>query len=49
MANGRVGGRLSDNVHYRVYGKWFERDASFHPSLAPFDDWLQGIPMPVVV
>ena len=28
----RYGGQVDDNLHYRVYGKWFERDNAFLPS-----------------
>jgi iron complex outermembrane receptor protein len=41
FANARVGGGAGD-VHYRVYGKWFERDASFHSTQPQTDDWRQG-------
>ena len=43
FANARVGGKSGENVHYRVYGKWFERDASFVPGASEAaDDWRQG-------
>ena len=38
----RVGGRLGDNAHYRVYGKWFERDRGYVPTGTAQDDWRQG-------
>ncbi|NQT13831.1 MAG: TonB-dependent receptor [Planctomycetes bacterium] len=38
----RVGGRLGDDAHYRVYGKWFERDRGFMPTGNAPDDWRQG-------
>ncbi len=39
----RYGGVTSGNVHYRVYGKHFERAAGFSPDpTGPHDDWRQG-------
>ena len=38
---GRYGGRLGDAGAYRVYGKYFDRDAAFHPEAGDFDDWHQ--------
>ncbi len=35
----RYGGKLGDDVHYRVYGRYFERDAGFNGSTADFDSW----------
>jgi iron complex outermembrane receptor protein len=37
----RYGGQLGDDLHWRVYGKQFERDGGFFPG-AEFDDWRQG-------
>lgn len=42
FASARVGGRSGENLHYRVYGKWFERDASLNTVGPQFDDWRQG-------
>lgn len=41
-ANVRQGGELGDDAHYRVYGKWFERDRSFESNGAAHDDWRMG-------
>ena len=47
FATFRFGGQLGDNLHYRVYGKWFERDSGFsiqnfaNANLA-HDDWRAG-------
>jgi iron complex outermembrane receptor protein len=38
----RVGGQAADDVHYRVYGKWFERGPTGHRIGPEFDDWRQG-------
>lgn len=35
----RYGSQLSDDGHYRVYAKGFERDESFGQSPAPLDAW----------
>lgn len=35
----RYGGALGEQLHYRVYGKFFNRDALFHPTGSDFDDW----------
>ena len=37
----RYGGRLGGEGAYRVYGKYFDRDAAFHPATADFDGWHQ--------
>ncbi len=42
FAAARVGKQAGENVHYRVYGKWFERDFSFHGGGRRVDDWRQG-------
>lgn len=39
FATFRFGGQLGDNLHYRVYGKWFERDSSFSIVDLAHDDW----------
>jgi iron complex outermembrane receptor protein len=38
----RYGGRLGDRAHYRVFGRYFERDATFSLDQASADDWLAG-------
>jgi iron complex outermembrane receptor protein len=38
----RHGGRIGSRAHYRVYGKYFSRDASFHETPPDFDDWHQA-------
>lgn len=38
----RYGGRSGENLHYRVYAKYFDRDAGFHPDGVDFDDWRMG-------
>jgi iron complex outermembrane receptor protein len=38
----RYGGRVGDNLQYRVYGKWFERDRGFNLGGDARDDWRQG-------
>jgi len=39
----RYGGVTPGGVHYRVYGKHFERAAGFSPdATGPHDDWRQG-------
>ncbi len=35
----RYGGAVGEKLHYRVYGKFFNRDATFHPDGDEFDDW----------
>ena len=42
----RYGGKIGDNLAYRAYGKWFERESLYtnfdrviNPSLRPDDDW----------
>ncbi|TAK07743.1 MAG: hypothetical protein EPO39_05935, partial [Candidatus Manganitrophaceae bacterium] len=35
----RYGGAVGEQLHYRVYGKFFNRDALFHPTGSDFDDW----------
>jgi iron complex outermembrane recepter protein len=37
----RHGGRVGD-VHYRVYGKGFERDAAFSRDVRDYDGWAMG-------
>lgn len=38
-ARARYGGTVSDKGSYRVYGKYFRRDAAFHATDGDFDDW----------
>lgn len=38
----RYGGQINADTHYRVYGKWFERDKFTNPSAASHDDWRMG-------
>jgi iron complex outermembrane recepter protein len=42
FTNARVGGQAGENVHYRVYGKWFDRDETFVATRPASDDWRQG-------
>jgi iron complex outermembrane recepter protein len=42
LAEARVGGRLGGSAHGRVYAKYADRDAAFHPDGADFDDWHLG-------
>ena len=42
FATFRFGGQLGDNLHYRVYGKWFERDTLFGVGGDPHDQWRGG-------
>ena len=41
FAGARYGGRLG-SVDYRVYAKYFDRDAAFHPDGHDFDAWHMG-------
>ncbi|MBN2578599.1 MAG: TonB-dependent receptor [Pirellulales bacterium] len=38
----RCGGGNGDDLHYRFYGKWFERGAGFNPDGPAYDDWRQA-------
>lgn len=42
FATFRFGGKLGENLHYRAYGKWFERDTSFALADLAHDDWRSG-------
>ena len=42
FATARYGGRIGDNAHYRIYGKWFERDTGFASADNAHDDWRMG-------
>jgi iron complex outermembrane recepter protein len=35
----RYGGTIADKGSYRVYGKYFRRDAAFHPTTDDYDAW----------
>jgi iron complex outermembrane receptor protein len=35
----RYGGKIGQRGHYRVYGKYFDRDAAFHSATGDFDGW----------
>jgi len=39
FVNARYGGKAGESGHYRVYAKYFERDAEFHPDGDDFDAW----------
>ncbi|MBN2024784.1 MAG: TonB-dependent receptor [Pirellulales bacterium] len=38
----RAGSQAGKDLHYRVYGKWFERGAGFSADNPAYDDWRQG-------
>jgi iron complex outermembrane receptor protein len=38
----RYGGEIGHSLYYRVYGKFFNRDAGFHRNTSDFDDWYMG-------
>ena len=38
----RFGGKIGENVNYRVYGKWFDRDKSFSADGLASDEWHAG-------
>lgn len=38
----RYGAAVRENLHYRVYAKYFNRDAGFHQTGNDFDDWQMG-------
>ncbi|HEY2930931.1 MAG TPA: TonB-dependent receptor [Acidobacteriota bacterium] len=42
FAGFRYGGHAHSGVNYRVYGKFFNRDAFFHRTGTDFDDWRMG-------
>lgn len=42
FATARYGGRAGADLSYRVYGKWFERDAGVLPGQTAQDDWRQA-------
>lgn len=42
FAGFRYGGQRGDRFHYRVYGKYFDRDESYVHVGEEYDDWQQG-------
>ncbi len=42
MTTARWGGKINDDLSYRVYGKWYERGTGFNPKGDARDDWRQG-------
>jgi iron complex outermembrane receptor protein len=42
FTNARTGGRMGDDLYYRVYGKWFERGPGILDDMAATDDWRQA-------
>jgi iron complex outermembrane receptor protein len=38
----RFGGRIGDRGYYRVFGKYFDRDATFNTNRVSSDDWNTG-------
>jgi len=38
----RYGGAAGEKGHYRLYGKYFERDASYSMTGDNYDDWRMG-------
>jgi len=38
----RYGGRLGDDLYYRIYGKYFDTVGGFDPDGPPTDDWHMG-------
>lgn len=42
MSTLRWGGKVNDELHYRVYGKWFERGTGYNFKGDAQDDWRQG-------
>lgn len=38
----RYGGRVSDDMTYRLYGKWFDRSPGFNPDGPAYDAWSQA-------
>ena len=43
FATAQYGGAIGDNVHYRVYGQWFDRDTGWAPGDSAHDDWRIGL------
>lgn len=42
FSGARYGGVIGENLHYRVYGKGFDRDASFSRDVRNYDGWAMG-------
>jgi iron complex outermembrane receptor protein len=42
FAGVRYGGGIGDNLHYRLYGKYFNRDAGENNGQPNYDDWEMG-------
>ena len=42
MSTLRWGGKVNEELHYRVYGKWFERGTGYNFKGDARDDWRQG-------
>jgi len=42
FAGFRYGDRMGQDSYYRVYGKFFNRDAAYHPDGHDFDGWRMG-------
>ena len=42
FSSARYGGGNGEDFHYRVYGKWFDRDNGFNPDGDAHDDWRAG-------
>ncbi len=40
--NARYGGETSGGVHYRVFGRYFDREGTVHPNPAVDDAWNRG-------
>jgi len=38
----RYGGQLSNGAYYRVFGKYFDRDDTYHPNTTQSDSWRMG-------
>lgn len=42
FTSARYGGRISPDLSYRLYGKWFERGDGFSPDATAYDAWGQA-------
>ena len=40
----RYGGRIGDRAYYRVFGRYFDRGATFSSARESPDDWLEARP-----
>lgn len=38
----RYGGKVGEDIHYRVFARYFDRDDTFNPSSESSDDWRIG-------